>query len=90
MDIAQQDILFRLNRSGAELKSEMRMYTLGGPTYYLFDRPFLVCLRKREAEHPYFVMWVDNAELLQRFQGGLAFPSKTFSFWHGFKRHSRG
>lgn len=68
IDVAEQDILFRLHRTGAELKSEAKMYTLGGGgTDYLFDRPFLICMKKRGAERPYFVMWVDNAELLERF-----------------------
>jgi hypothetical protein len=36
------------------------------PMYYLFDKPFLVYMKKRGAEHPFFVMWVDNAELLDK------------------------
>jgi hypothetical protein len=32
----------------------------------VFDRPFLVYMQKRGAEQPFFVMWVDNAELLVR------------------------
>lgn len=68
MDIAQQDILFRLDRSGAELKSEAKIYALPMPTYYVFDRPFLIYMRKRGELRPYFVMWVDNAELLQKME----------------------
>jgi hypothetical protein len=34
--------------------------------YYVFDRPFLIYLKKRGATRPYFAMWVDNAELLRR------------------------
>ena len=42
IDVAEQDILFRLHRRGAELKSEAKMDTLGGGgTDYVFDRPFL-------------------------------------------------
>jgi hypothetical protein len=66
MDVAQQDILFRLDRSGAELESEAKIYALPIPTYYVFDRPFLIYMKKRGEPHPYFVMWVDNAELLQK------------------------
>lgn len=65
LDRAQQDILFRLDRSGAELKSESKMYCCPIPTYFQLDRPFLVIMRKRGEKQPYFVMWVDNAELLQ-------------------------
>lgn len=64
LDVAQQDILFRLDRSGAELKSESKDYCLPIPTYFVLDRPFLICMRKRGAPMPYFVMWVDNGELL--------------------------
>lgn len=66
MDVAQQDILFRLDRSGAELKSEAKTYMKPIPTYYVFDRPFLIYIRKRGEPQPYFVMWVDNAELLRK------------------------
>jgi hypothetical protein len=64
---AFQMIRFRLDRSGAELASEASI-ALGcaGPPDAVFDRPFLIVMRRRGAEHPFFVMWVDNAELLCR------------------------
>ena len=65
LGVAQQDILFRLDKSGAELKSEAKAYAPGEPTHFFLDRPFLVYMKKRGAEMPYFVMWVDNAELLR-------------------------
>ncbi len=64
---ARQVIQFRLDRSGAELKSESKMYCLPMPTYFVFDRPFLIYMKKRGAEYPYFVMWIDNAELLEQY-----------------------
>jgi len=64
LDVARQDILFRLDRSGAELKSESKLYCLPVPTHFVLDRPFLICMRKRGEAMPYFAMWVDNAELL--------------------------
>jgi hypothetical protein len=66
IDIAQQEIEFRLDRSGAELKSEAKAYMLLGPTRYVFDRPFLLYMKKRGADMPYFVMWVENTELLTK------------------------
>ena len=66
LDVAQQDILFRLDRSGAELQSEAKVFCLPIPTYFVLDRPFLIYMKKRGARNPYFAMWVDNAELLQR------------------------
>jgi hypothetical protein len=65
LDVARQDILFRLDRSGAELKSEAKLYSLPIPTQFLFDRPFLICMKKRDVKMPYFAMWVSNGELLK-------------------------
>jgi len=28
------------------------------------DRPFLIVMKKRDAKQPFFITWVDNAELL--------------------------
>ena len=64
LDVAQQDILFRLDRSGAELKSESKMMCNPVPKYFVLDRPFLIYMKNRNAGEPYFAMWVDNAELL--------------------------
>lgn len=64
IDLARQDIQFRLDRSGAELKSEAKTYMLPVPTYYVFNRPFILYMKKRAM--PYFVMWVQNAELLNK------------------------
>lgn len=68
MDVAQQDILFRLDRSGAKVASEAKEFCLPAPTYFVFDRPFLIYMKKRGESHPYFVIWVDNAELLQKME----------------------
>ena len=36
-----------------------------------FNRPFLIYVKKREpAAAPFFVMWVDNAELMHEFVPG--------------------
>ena len=68
---ASQMIQFRLDRSGAELKSEAkvseaRVSVAPAPTYYTFDSPFLIYIKKRGAERPFFVMWIDNSELLSK------------------------
>jgi hypothetical protein len=63
---ALQTIEFRLDRCGAALESESKLAILAAPRYFDFNRPFLVYMQKRGAEHPFFVMWVDNAELLVR------------------------
>ena len=36
------------------------------PRYLYFDRPFLIYVKRRQPNvQPFFVMWVDNAELLE-------------------------
>ncbi len=64
IDIARQDIEFRLNRQGAELKAEAKFYEANISNDYVFNRPFLLITKKRGAKTPYFVMWIANAELL--------------------------
>jgi len=61
---ALQTIEFRLDRSGAMLESQATFAISALPRHLVFNRPFLVYMQKRGAEHPFFVMWVDNAELL--------------------------
>jgi WD40 repeat protein len=66
---AFQLLQFRLNRRGADLDSGVDLRILGDghdedPNKFHFDRPFLIYLKKRGAAQPFFVMWVDNAELL--------------------------
>ena len=64
---AQQDTLFRLDRSGAELCSEAAIvYASADHSHAIGDKPFLVYLKRRGAEWPYFVMWIDNNELLMK------------------------
>jgi hypothetical protein len=57
---------FRLNRSGADLKSEAGILIKPEPMDYSFDRPFLVVMKRRDRDRPYFVAWIDNAELLEK------------------------
>jgi hypothetical protein len=66
IDLAMQTIRFRLDRNGAELRSEFKQYMKPTATYFDFNRPFLIIMKKRDAKQPFFVMWVDNAELLQK------------------------
>ena len=61
---AMQAIQFRLNRSGAAVEGESLVAVEAIPRHFEFNRPFLVYMMKRGANRPFFVMWVDNAELL--------------------------
>jgi prepilin-type processing-associated H-X9-DG protein len=73
---AMQTVDFSLSRTGVILKSEARIGAGGGapppqieqPRHFHFDRPFLIYVKKRGPDYsPFFVMWVDNAELLEKF-----------------------
>ena len=62
---ALQSIRFRLYERGAVLKSEG--WAAGGagpPKTFVFNKPFLILLKRRQAKNPYFAMWVGNADLL--------------------------
>ncbi len=61
-----QTIHFRLDESGARIKSEASGTLFGDwPTReFEFDRPFLVMLMKKGAKYPYFAMWVENTEVM--------------------------
>jgi hypothetical protein len=76
---ALQKIDFTLSRTGVVVKSEARVAKttaskrppseLEKPRHLLFDRPFLICVQKREPNAtPFFLMWVDNAELMTKYQ----------------------
>ncbi len=64
--LAEQQIRFRLDRTGAVLKSESLGGFFGEPMArdFIFDRPFLVMLIRKDAKLPYFARWVGNDELL--------------------------
>jgi hypothetical protein len=70
---ATQLINFRMNRQGFGVSSSMRFDAniLNGDEvhrsgHFIFDQPFLIIARKRATKDPFFVMWVENAELLQK------------------------
>ena len=70
---AMQRIDFTLSRTGVVLKSEARVPPARSARtrkewQLHFDRPFLICVQKREPNAtPFFLMWVDNAELMQKY-----------------------
>lgn len=66
---AMQTVEFKLDRSGAELQSESSIAVTSAPRHYVFDRPFLIYMKRRGSEKPFFIMWVDNGELLSPFPG---------------------
>ena len=61
-------IRFKLNEKGSILKSEARLKDKLGrrPLAIIFNKPFLIYLKQKDAQYPYFAMWVDNSELLMK------------------------
>ncbi len=72
---ARQMIDFALSRTGVTVKSWALIAAAGGlpprieePRHLYFNKPFLVYVKKRGPGYsPFFVMWVDNAELMKEF-----------------------
>ncbi|MDM8007447.1 MAG: hypothetical protein QUV05_15010 [Phycisphaerae bacterium] len=69
IETATQSIRFELNEAGVRLESEAFIFfplpsAPPEPRYLVFDKPFLLLMKLREADQPYFAMWVDNPELL--------------------------
>ena len=67
IDVAEQTVNFRLDRGGAELRSESKLEVLPIPTHFVFDRPFLLSMSNRGASSPFLAIWVAGPEPLQQF-----------------------
>jgi hypothetical protein len=67
---ALQTIRFQLDEKGARLRSESEVSIgcgeKGTPRQLVFNQPFLLMMKLRDADDPYFAMWVDNAELMAK------------------------
>ena len=72
MDVATQEIRFKLDKSGMDLKAEAKHHMKPVAKHYIVNRPFLVYAMKRGAARPFFVMWVENTELLTGVGGGTS------------------
>ena len=64
---AMQRIDFTLSRTGVVVRSwSLFEAKSAAPRCLEFDRPFLICVQKREPNAtPFFLMWVDDAELMK-------------------------
>lgn len=66
---ALQATKFKLDETGADLSSEGFMRSFGiheEPRRFIFDKPFLLCLKEKQAHYPYLAVWIGNSELLVR------------------------
>lgn len=71
---ALQSIRFELNEAGVRLRSEVFIFAgvtsaPPEPRRLIFDKPFLFLMKLRNADLPYFAMWIDNPELLGKAAG---------------------
>jgi hypothetical protein len=64
--VARQTIDFRLDPMGARVASSAPIEVKGDPRQFYFDRPFLIVMRKRGSTRPFFVAWIEHAELMLR------------------------
>ena len=79
MGTAYQDIEFCLDAKGATVASNARATPAASAegecrkprptTAFIFIRPFLIYMKKRDAQHTFCVMWVNDAELLLAAKG---------------------
>jgi hypothetical protein len=66
---AWQRTAFLLDESGAEIESEADApndENLPRPKHLVFDKPFLIILKKSNSRFPYFAMWTANSELMTK------------------------
>lgn len=64
IDEVYQRTKFRLDKAGVEMKSVAAISSRGMHHAWSFKPPFLIALRQRGAERPFFLFWVANEELL--------------------------
>jgi hypothetical protein len=73
IDMAKQRTAFILDENGAEVESEAHFFASDSvgipekahPKNMSFNKPFLILIGKKRRQNPYFVMWVENAELIE-------------------------
>jgi len=66
--LAKQRIRFKLDETGATVFSEGTMYAGSGVGHVIFDKPFLVLLKKSGSSMPYFALWIANSDLLTPYE----------------------
>ncbi len=71
---AYQRNAFVLNENGAEVESEAKFevvathirFDKSKPKMMIFNKPFVVFLKRKDAKHPYFGVYIANEELLKK------------------------
>lgn len=75
IESAWQRTAFILDESGAEIESEAEIevaseevekeYQKPKPKKMIFNKPFLILLKRTDAKNPYFGLWTTNSELME-------------------------
>jgi hypothetical protein len=76
IETAWQRTAFILDESGAEIESEAEIavaveemeeeYEKPKPKKMIFDKPFLILLKRTDTKNPYFGLWTTNTELMTK------------------------
>lgn len=76
IETAWQRTAFILDESGAEIESEAEIevateameeeYEKPKPKKMIFDKPFLILLKRTDSKNPYFGLWTANTELMTK------------------------
>ena len=73
LDMLYQRTAFVLNEKGAEVESEAIAVAteemeeeLPQPKKMIFDQPYLILLKRKSSQYPYFAMFVSNSELMRK------------------------
>ena len=67
---ALQDIFFQLDEKGAVLKSKAKIKMTRGVhvrkknSILIFNKPFILMMKRKNEEYPYFVIWIANPEIM--------------------------
>lgn len=62
---AKQEMAFVLDERGAIVESSSFLRASKGiGKHLLFNKPFLLYIKEKGSEYPYFAMWIDNSELM--------------------------
>ncbi len=70
IEIAYQDLLFKMDESGATVRSSAYSDTFMGstqnafPRRFIFDKPFMLTLWKNGADFPYLAIWIATTDIM--------------------------